>query len=149
MAHAPHAYKKCPMSMSQKAETKKPSSSCFDLSRTDSPFLECVFLRRHEAISRASRRTCTSLMIFRLQVKMAGKSNRGKNRGRALIDNSKVVADANGVQQSNLGDKLSGVDESTSAKSEVVDTIKQPQATNPNRWKIGFILGDSHDVAWG
>ncbi|KAJ8645382.1 hypothetical protein MRB53_007130 [Persea americana] len=65
--------------------------------------------------------------------------DRGKNRGTTLIDNSMVVADANGVQQSNLGDKPSGVDESTSAKSEVVDTIKQPQATNPNRWKIkGF-----------
>ena len=64
------------------------------------------------------------------------KSNRGKNRGTTLIDNSMVVADANGVQQSNLGDKPSGVDESTSAKSEVVDTIKQPQATNPNRWKV-------------
>ena len=70
------------------------------------------------------------------RVKMAGKSNRGKNRGTTLIDNSMVVADANGVQQSNLGDKPSGVDESTSAKSEVVDTIKQPQATNPNRWKV-------------
>lgn len=85
------------------------------------------------------------LLIMLLGLKMAGKSNRGKNRGRASNvatnlsvpsnsadssaaskDNSIVVessaADENGVQQSNLGDRPSRTDEATPAKSEGTTT---------------------------
>ncbi|RWR77799.1 clustered mitochondria protein isoform X4 [Cinnamomum micranthum f. kanehirae] len=98
------------------------------------------------------------------EVKMAGKSNRGKNRVRASnavtnlsesansVDSSaaskdkskaleSVEADANGVQQSSLGDKQAGVDEPSSAKSEAADTM---QTTSSNQPKQAEVTGDLH-----
>lgn len=81
-------------------------------------------------------------------VKMAGKSHRGKNRGRASKDNSKVVADANGVHQSNLGDKPSGVDESTSAKSEVVDTMQTTSSNQPKQAEGNLTISRCYDCLY-
>ncbi|RWR80011.1 COP9 signalosome complex subunit 6a [Cinnamomum micranthum f. kanehirae] len=79
------------------------------------------------------------LKKLELWVKMAGKSNRGKNRGRASKDNSKVVADANGVQQSNWVISHPEWTSQPLPSQRWWIRCKQPQATNPNRRKPAYV----------